>query len=242
MNLKNDAVAFIVANDVLKKHVEMIMHEQVQSGDAVVVKADVNNIEQTGRALVDSGIGAIVARGGTYADLKRDIKSVPVIKIEVSVADILFSLDKAKREYKRIYLILHDSIFFDFDAWKSLLNIQMTVYRYVSVEELKNILNQLEYDDDTVADRAKVIFSYIASGYGIEVDEWNHDGAHIHVMFRTQPKSELSKFISAYKSAGSRLLKKEFPAIRKKLCEKTFWSQSFCLITAGGALIGVIRK
>ena len=53
---------------------------------------------------------------------------MPVIKIEVSVADILFSLDKAKREYKRIYLILHDSIFFDFDAWKSLLNIQMTVY------------------------------------------------------------------------------------------------------------------
>ena len=96
--------------------------------------------------------------------------------------------------------------------------------------------------DDTVSDRAKEIFSYIAPGYGIEVDEWNHDGDHIHVMFRTQPKSELSKFISAYKSAGSRLLKKEFPAIRKKLCEKTFWSQSFCLITAGGALIGVIRK
>ena len=90
--------------------------------------------------------------------------------------------------------------------------------------------------------RAKEIFSYIAPRYGIEVDEWNHDGDHIHVMFRAQPKSELSKFINAYKSASSRLLKKEFPAIRKKLWKETFWSQSFCLITAGGAPIEVIRE
>ena len=96
--------------------------------------------------------------------------------------------------------------------------------------------------DDTVFDRAKEIFSYIAPRYGIEVDEWNHDGDHIHVMFRAQPKSELSKFINAYKSASSRLLKKEFPVIRKKLWKETFWSQSFCLITAGGAPIEVIKE
>ena len=96
--------------------------------------------------------------------------------------------------------------------------------------------------DDTVSDRAKEIFSHIAPRYGIEVDGWNHDGDRIHVMFRAQPKSELSKFINAYKSASSRLLKKEFPAIRKKLWKETFWSQSFCLITAGGAPIEVIRE
>ena len=73
------------------------------------------------------------------------------------------------------------------------------------------------------------------------MDEWNHDGDHIHVMFRAQPKSELSKFINAYKSASSRLLKKEFPEIRKKLWKETFWSQSFCLMTAGGAPVEVIR-
>ncbi|MEI3220311.1 MAG: IS200/IS605 family transposase [Lachnoclostridium sp.] len=95
---------------------------------------------------------------------------------------------------------------------------------------------------DTVSDRAREIFSYIAPRYGIEEDEWNHDGNHIHVMFRAQPNSELSKFINAYKSASSRLLKKEFPEIRKKLWKETFWSQSFCMITAGGAPIEVIRE
>ncbi len=36
-------------------------------------------------------------------------------------------------------------------------------------------------------------------------------------MFRAQPRTELSKFINAYKSASSRLLKKEYPEIRKKI-------------------------
>ena len=53
---------------------------------------------------------------------------------------------------------------------------------------------------------------------------------------------ELSKFINAYKSASSRLLKKEYPEIRKKLWKEAFWSQSFCLLTAGGAPVEVIRQ
>ena len=61
-------------------------------------------------------------------------------------------------------------------------------------------------------------------------------------MFKAQPNSELSKFINAYKSASSRLIKKEFPAVKKKLWKQHFWSQSFCLLTAGGAPIEVIKE
>ena len=96
--------------------------------------------------------------------------------------------------------------------------------------------------DDTISERAKEIFLYIAPNYGITVEEWNHDKDHVHVMFRAQPKSEISKFINAYKSASSRLIKKEFPQIRKKLWKEAFWSQSFCLLTTGGAPIDVIRR
>ena len=93
--------------------------------------------------------------------------------------------------------------------------------------------------DDPISERAKEIWEYIAPDYGITLEEWNHDVDHVHVMFRAQPKSELSKFINAYKSASSRLLKKEFPQIREKLWKEAFWSQSFCLLTAGGAPIDV---
>ena len=54
--------------------------------------------------------------------------------------------------------------------------------------------------DDQISDRAEEIFSYIAPRYGITLEEWNHDEDHVHIMFRGQPKSEISKFINAYKS------------------------------------------
>ena len=66
---------------------------------------------------------------------------------------------------------------------------------------------------DPVSERAREIFEYIAP-----------------------------KFINAYKSASSRLIKKEYPEIRQKLWKEMFWSQSFCLLSAGGAPIEVIRQ
>ncbi|MBU1143784.1 MAG: IS200/IS605 family transposase [Firmicutes bacterium] len=95
--------------------------------------------------------------------------------------------------------------------------------------------------DDEISNRAKEIFIYIAEKYHITLVEWNHDLDHVHILFRSHPKSELSKFINAYKSASSRLIKNEFPQVREKLWKSYFWSQSFCLLTSGGAPIEVIQ-
>jgi putative transposase len=96
--------------------------------------------------------------------------------------------------------------------------------------------------DDDMSDYARDIFAKIAPDYNITLLEWDHDGDHVHVMFKAQPNSEISKFINAYKSASSRLIKKDFPAVKKKLWKQHFWSQSFCLLTAGGAPIEVIKE
>ena len=96
--------------------------------------------------------------------------------------------------------------------------------------------------DDTISDRLKEIFEYIAPNYNIDLQEWNHDCDHIHILFKGQPNTELSKFINTYKSASSRLVKKEYSQIREKLWTETFWSKSFCLLTTGGAPIEVIKK
>ena len=96
--------------------------------------------------------------------------------------------------------------------------------------------------DDAVSDRARDIFAYICPRYGITLEEWNHDNDHVHVMFRAKPATEISRFINAYKSASSRLLKKEFPEIRSRLWKEYFWSKSFCLLTAGGAPVEVVRE
>lgn len=96
--------------------------------------------------------------------------------------------------------------------------------------------------DDKISNRLKVIFENIASSYNITLDEWNHDTDHVHILFRGQPNTEISKFINAYKSASSRLIKKEFPHIRRALWKEMFWSQSFCLLTTGGATVEIIRE
>ena len=96
--------------------------------------------------------------------------------------------------------------------------------------------------DDAISERAREIFEYIAPKYHITLEEWNHDKDHVHILFKAHPNTEISKFINAYKSASSRLLKKEFPQIRQKLWKEYFWSQSFCLLTTGGATIEIIKK
>jgi putative transposase len=100
----------------------------------------------------------------------------------------------------------------------------------------RNVINE------EISTRLKEIFEYICPDYNITLLEWNHDGDHIHILFKGHPKSELTKFINAYKSASSRLIKKEHPQLREKLWKEYFWSRSFCLITSGGAPVEVIQR
>ena len=96
--------------------------------------------------------------------------------------------------------------------------------------------------DDVICARLREIFERIAPNYNIVVLEWNHDKDHVHILFKAEPNSELSKFINAYKSASSRLIKKEFPHIREQLWKEYFWSRSFCLLTTGGVTIEIIKQ
>lgn len=96
--------------------------------------------------------------------------------------------------------------------------------------------------DDTISIRLKEIFEYISLNYNITLQEWNHDKDHIHILFKGHPNTELSKFINSYKSASSRLIKKDYQQIKQKLWKEYFWSRSFCLLTAGGAPIDIIKR
>ena len=101
-------------------------------------------------------------------------------------------------------------------------------------------------------DRKKTYEEYKSTGiktkyptpakYKIALMEWEHDTDHIHLLISATPVTELSKFINAYKSASSRLIKKEFPIIKSKLWKEYFWSRSFLVLSVGGASIEVIKK
>ena len=145
-----------------------------------------------------------------------------------AIHGIIESVDKVKDQKRTVFM---EKI--DHNAHSVYL---MYYHLIMVVKYRRKVIN------DPISERAKEIWEYIAPRYGIVLEEWNHDIDHVHVMFRAQPKTELSKFINAYKSASSRLLKKEYPEIREKLWKEAFWSQSFCLLTAGGAPVEVIRQ
>lgn len=100
----------------------------------------------------------------------------------------------------------------------------------------RNVLN------DKISNRLKEMFEYIAVNYNIHLTEWNYDKDHVHILFEGEPNSNMSKFINAYKSASSRLIKKEFPDIKEHLWQEDFWSQSFFLVSTGGVTVDIIKK
>ena len=81
--------------------------------------------------------------------------------------------------------------------------------------------------DDDISDYAKATYERISESYHITLVEWNHDKDHIHVTFKAHPKTELTKFINAYKSASLRLIKRDFPRVKQFLGKKCFGLKVF---------------
>ncbi|MBK5424355.1 IS200/IS605 family transposase [Bacillus sp. TH19] len=96
--------------------------------------------------------------------------------------------------------------------------------------------------DDDMSNYAKDMFVRLSENYNITLVEWNHDVDHVHILFKAHPNTEMTKFINAYKSASSRLIKRDFPQVKTKLWKEMFWSRSFCLLTTGGSPIDVVKK
>lgn len=81
-------------------------------------------------------------------------------------------------------------------------------------------------------------FEAIAPGYKISTLSCETEPDHITVGFKAEPDSPLSKFINAYKSASSRLVRKNFPETQKS---DGVLTKSYCLITQDSAERTVIQ-
>jgi putative transposase len=112
----------------------------------------------------------------------------------------------------------------------------LTYHLVLVIKYRKQVLNHEIYD------RLIKIFVKIGKSYGINLQESNFEPDHIHFLFKAKPNTSLMKFINAYKSASSRLIKKEYPSIKKKLWKESFWKIGYFLSTTGGANIETIRK
>jgi len=63
---------------------------------------------------------------------------------------------------------------------------------------------------------------------------------HVHLLVEVEPQFGIHKLIKLVKGRSSRLLRQEFPALRKRL--PTLWTNSYFVSTVGGAPLAVIKQ
>ena len=97
--------------------------------------------------------------------------------------------------------------------------------RYLTVTSVMGSGSRKVISTDTVSD---------TTGSGDAGTSYGGTAAEIQQQIKDKEK-EIRDYQLDIKETNSRLLKKEYPQIREKLWKENFWSQSFCLLTTGGA-------
>jgi putative transposase len=92
-------------------------------------------------------------------------------------------------------------------------------------------------------ERLRVIFSETLEKWRCELIEFNGEADHVHLLFQTNPTTQLSKLINNLKTVSSRLIRRDFRRQLSRIYRQpVFWHRSYCLISTGGATIEILRK
>ena len=89
----------------------------------------------------------------------------------------------------------------------------------------------------------KTIFDTIAKDFDVEIIEQECGVDHVHVLFRSKPTLDMTKFINILKGHSSRAIRKRHKDFLKdKLWGDSFWSPSYFLTTTGNVTIDILKQ
>ena len=92
-------------------------------------------------------------------------------------------------------------------------------------------------------ERLDAIFRETLEKWRSELIEFNGEEDHVHLLLQTNPTVQLSKLVNNLKTVSSRLIRRDFKGhVNRVYRKRVFWHRSYCLISAGGATIEVLRK
>ena len=76
-----------------------------------------------------------------------------------------------------------------------------------------------------------------------ELLEFGGESDHAHLLISTHPSVMPSRLVNSIKTVSSRLLRKEFGEhLQKFYLKSKLWTRAYCLISAGGAPIEILKK
>ncbi|HBS82010.1 MAG TPA: IS200/IS605 family transposase [Halomonas campaniensis] len=80
------------------------------------------------------------------------------------------------------------------------------------------------------------------SKWEVEVLEFGGEADHVHLLLGLNPTIQPSKLVNSLKTVTSRRLRAEFTEhLAQFYWKPVLWSRAYCLLTAGGAPIEVLR-
>ncbi len=96
----------------------------------------------------------------------------------------------------------------------------------------KEILNRLEEISKNICEK-----------WDAELLEFGGESDHVHLLIAMHPNMMPSRFVNNLKTVTSRLIRKEFSDHLAKFYYKpVMWTRAYCLITAGGTPLDVIKQ
>lgn len=90
-----------------------------------------------------------------------------------------------------------------------------------------------------VKNRLQAIVQEVAEEMDVDIIEMETAPDHIHLLVSVDPQWGISRFIKTLKARSSRILRAEFPHLRRKL--PTLWSNSYLVTTLGGAPLAMAK-
>jgi len=94
-----------------------------------------------------------------------------------------------------------------------------------------------------ILSRLEEIFRDQCKKWEVELIEFGGENDHIHLLLSLNPTIQPSKLINSLKTVSSRLIRKEFSEqLREYYWKPVLWSRAYCLLTAGGTPIEILRE
>lgn len=95
-------------------------------------------------------------------------------------------------------------------------------------------------DPGPVDERLVQILHEVAQETGAIIEEVQTMPDHVHMLVQVDPTYGIAKFVRQCKGRSSRLLRQEFPSLKRRI--PTLWTRSSFIATAGGAPLGLIKQ
>jgi putative transposase len=93
---------------------------------------------------------------------------------------------------------------------------------------------------DEIGDRFKVIAAGVCAEHAAVIIEIETDLDHVHLLVEVDPQYGIHRLVKQIKGRSSRLLRDEFPELRRRL--PTLWTNSYFVATVGGAPLEVVKQ